>query len=236
MRRPRVFVIAVLVLAVVVVVFLAVGALSQSGRSPVSVASDVVSETSSPEVGETPNPEVSDTPRSAVAVDCMKFDSDGDPLWEGPGASAEIRAAGDALSNLTYENPDIATGVSFCTDRNGVIFFTTEMTAKFERIVENLQSTLGKDESIRVEIRPFSQEELSSLQDSVGGQAFSSTEIRSIAPDFYTGGFVIAFSNPDSEATAVSVTLLGEAFREAAGENVPLRVVPAGPPVHFFTT
>ncbi|MDR0593663.1 MAG: S1 family peptidase [Bifidobacteriaceae bacterium] len=158
--------------------------------------------------------------------ECLTFDVNGQPLISGEETSETI-ALVDALGSLAQANPDVAAGVSYCSDRTGAVVFVAGEAPEFRAEV---QAIAAEHSSLNV----FTQDVAAGFAAAeAAAQKLHESEfgnsITLLAVDIVTGG-IDAWVDPAALAEgSVTAEVLHAYLLATESVDLPVAVQPMGP-------
>lgn len=161
----------------------------------------------------TPNPQ---------AADCINKNEIGEAYWDGD-ASPELLRAAEGLSTFVHENPDVATGVAYCSDRTGILLFVPEVTSAVEQAVRDAQRELNDEtETVDVVLAAAPLAPLQEAVDTLPGELLDEAGIISLGVDVITGGVTLRTASTGALESDAMARVLAEI--ESIDSDIPVLV------------
>lgn len=161
--------------------------------------------------------------------ECIQLDSQGAQHWSGK-PTDELLTQGDALQELADRNQDTTTGVSYCSNYEGVAIFVTTPNLDLLKQISEIENKYPNVPVHTTEVQA-SLAELLNIISNVFKEFGDSAKIVDIGPHMYSGGLDIGISGEAWPLSSDMQRNINSLIEQIHGSSVPLIFYESGAPV-----
>jgi hypothetical protein len=157
---------------------------------------------------------------------CVEFDKSGERLWYNE-FTERAEQMGDKLSITAGDHPSQVAGISYCSDRQGMVVFIKSGASSVERLLRE-EAAAYPEFTFEFQYVPRSLDEMTQLTSKVVSAGLAEQGLQGIGPDPYTGGVTIeVLVSAGTEAPEEATAKAEAAVKAIIGEDVPVATTTA---------